>query len=327
MWQITGHTRATTLLQQSMRNGQLSHAYLFVGPLHVGKFTLAVNLAQAVNCESENPPCQECNPCRRIATFKHSDLHVIELLSGEKKEIGIHQIAEMQTAAHLPPYEGKCKVFVFDRAEMLSNEAANSLLKTLEEPPPNILIVLLTAKDSALLPTIASRCQRVELKPLPFSMVRDLLIKDYQITQDKADLLARLSGGCLGWALLALRDESLLADREQKLADFTHLCAASTNERLAYAAELASLFGKGRDRVTDVLSAWLQWWRDLLLIKCDNGKLIVNIDQEAVLFKQAERVTARSITGFMRDIKATGEQLEQNANPRLALEVLMLKMP
>jgi len=327
MWQLAGHSRATTLLQQSLRNGQLSHAYLFVGPPHVGKFTLAIKLAQAVNCDSESRPCQECTSCRRIAASKHSDIHVVDLISVEKKEIGIRQVAEMQTAAHLPPFEGKYKVFIFDRAEMLSHEAANSLLKTLEEPPPNILIILLTAKESALLPTIASRCQRVELRPLPLGTVRDVLVKDYQITQDKADLLSRLSGGCLGWALLALGDESLLSDREQRLADFTRLCAASTRDRLAYAADLASLFSKGRDKVTDALSAWLQWWRDLLLIKCDNTRWIVNIDQQAALSRQAEKVTVVSIAGFMRDIRVTGEQLEQNANPRLALEVLMLKMP
>ena len=141
MWQLAGHSRATTLLQQSLKNGQLSHAYLLVGPAHVGKFTLARNLAQAVNCTSAEPPCQECTSCRRIAASKHSDIYIVDLISVEKKEIGIRQIAEMQNAAHLPPFEGKYKVFIFDRAEMLSNEAANSLLKTLEEPPPNLSLI------------------------------------------------------------------------------------------------------------------------------------------------------------------------------------------
>lgn len=327
MWQLAGHSRATTLLQQSLRNGQLSHAYLFVGPAHVGKFTLAQNLAQAVNCTSAEPPCQECTSCRRIAASKHSDIHTVDLISVEKKEIGIRQIAEMQNAAHLPPFEGRTKVFIFDRAEMLSHEAANSLLKTLEEPPPNILIVLLTSKESALLPTIASRCQRLELRPLSLGQVTDLLVKDHHVAPDKADLLARLSGGCLGWALQALRDENLLQEREQRLADFARLSGAGTRDRLAYAADLAALFGKGRDRTTDVLSAWLQWWRDLLLIKCDNSRWIVNIDQEALLSTQAERLTAAGIAAFMRDIRAATGQLDLNANPRLALEVLLLRMP
>jgi len=162
-----------------------------------GQVHLSPEPCQAVNCASADPPCQECTSCRRIAASKHSDIHIVDLISVEKKEIGIRQIADMQNAAHLPPFEGKNKVFIFDRAEMLSHEAANSLLKTLEEPPPNILIILLTARESALLPTIASRCQRVELRPLPLGLVIDVLTKDYHLPQEKADLLARLSGGSL----------------------------------------------------------------------------------------------------------------------------------
>ena len=327
MWQLAGHSRATTLLQQSLRNGQLSHAYLFVGPAHVGKFTLAMNLAQAVNCESENRPCQECTSCRRIAASKHPDFRVIDLLPEKAKSISIDQIRNMQTETHLPPYEGKHKVFVIDGSHLLSHEAANSILKILEEPPPNILIILLTTSESALLPTIASRCQRVELRPLPLGLVREVLIKDHQTTQDKADLLARLSGGCLGWAILALQDKSLLSDREQRLADIARLHNTTAHDRLAYAAGLATIFGKGRDKATDALSEWLQWWRDLLLIKCGNSRWIMNIDQEPVLSKQAETLTAAGVSAFMREIRATTVQLEQNANPRLALEVLVLKMP
>lgn len=327
MWQLTGHSRAARLLQQSLREGQLSHAYLLVGPAHVGKLTLARNLAQAVNCDSQDPPCQECPSCRRIAASKHSDIHTVDLISVEKKEIGIRQIADMQNAAHLPPFEGRYKVFIFDRAEMLSHEAANSLLKTLEEPPPKTLIILVTAKESSLLPTIASRCQRVELRPLPLSLITDVLVRDYQVAPDKADLLSRLSGGCLGWALQALRDETVLTDREQRLANFAALCAAGTRDRLAYAAELAALFARGRDRLGEVLAAWLQWWRDMLLIKYENRQWIVNVDQQESLASQADRIEAESIARFMRDIRVTGEQLELNANPRLALEVLMLRMP
>ena len=327
MWQLAGHSRAITLLQQSLRNGQLSHAYLFVGPAHVGKFTLALNLAQAVNCAHQEPPCQECPSCRRIAASKHPDFRVIDLLPEKAKSISIDQIRNMQTETHLPPYEGKYKVFVIDGAHLLSHEAANSILKILEEPPPNILIILLTTSESALLPTIASRCQRVELRPLSLGLVRDILAKDHQITQGKADLLARLSGGCLGWAILAIQNGSLLSDRDERLADIARVCGAASRDRLAYAADLAGMFGKGRDKVADILSAWQQWWRDLLLIKCDNTRWIINIDQEPVLSKQAETLTAEGISAFMREIRATTVKLEQNANPRLALEVLMLKMP
>jgi DNA polymerase-3 subunit delta' len=177
------------------------------------------------------------------------------------------------------------------------------------------------------LPTIASRCQGVELRPLPIAAVSDFLVTQHHITPEKADLLSRLSGGCLGWAILAIQSESLLSDREERLADITRVSGATTHDRLAYAADLAAMFGKGRERVADVLSEWLKWWRDLLLIKCDNSRWITNVDQEPLLSKQAGTLTAAGISAFMREIRATTVQLEQNANPRLALEVLMLRMP
>jgi DNA polymerase-3 subunit delta' len=328
MWQVFGQPKAITLLERSIQHGQLSHAHLFVGPPHVGKFTLAVNLAQAVNCESsEDVPCQQCPACLRIAAGKHADVQIVDLISPEAKEIGINQIKEIQMSSHLPPFEGKRKVFIIDKAELLSNEAANCLLKTLEEPPPKVHLILLTASESRLLTTILSRCQRVELRPLPASMVREILITSYDISHDRAVLLSTLSGGCLGWALLADSDDTILQHRQQTIAAFADLSSASLQQRFAYAAEMATQFSKSRHRVTEILSSWLQWWHDLLLIKGGNAQSITNIDCKAMLSHQAEGLTIKQIAEFIRHIEAVGQKLEQNVSPRAALEVLMLKMP
>ena len=327
MWQVTGQPKAIGLLERGINKGRLSHAYLFAGPPHVGKLTLAVNLAQAVNCESADSPCQQCNSCRRIGDAKHADVQIIDVIFQERKGISIDQVREMQMASHLPPYEGKQKVFIFDKAEFLSHEAANCLLKTLEEPSPRVLIILLAARENKLLPTIISRCQRVELRPISAGLVRETLTQHYNVPHDRAELLARLSGGCLGWALLAIRDESLLEQRAQRVATFIDLSSAGMHKRFTYAAELATQFGRSRERVADVLSSWLQWWRDLLFIKGENSQSITNIDQQAVLLQQAQALSTKQIVDFIHHLQEVGEQLEQNANPRLALEVLMLRMP
>ncbi len=327
MWQVVGQPKAITLLERSIEMGQLSHAYLFVGPPHVGKLTLALNLAQVVNCGAAAPPCGECTSCRRIAAGKHADVQIIGLISEEKREIGIEQIREMQTAASLPPYEGRHKVFIFDKAELLSHEAANCLLKTLEEPSPQVLLVLLTARESALLPTIVSRCQRVELRPLPVTLIKEALIEDYGVAADRAELLARLSDGCFGWALLTMQDEKILEERSRRLTTLVDLSYASLKQRLAYAAELAAQFSRSREEVEEVLALWLQWWHDLLLVKGGDGKFVTNIDQQSTLFQQAKHLSTRQVMDFIYHLQATYEQLEQNANPRLALEVLMLSMP
>jgi len=289
--------------------------------------TLALNLAQAVNCDAEKVPCGECGPCRRIASGKHTDVQIIGLVSAEKREIGIDQIREMQTSASLPPYEGKQKVFIIDKAELLSNEAGNCLLKTLEEPLPKVLILLLSAREKLLLPTIISRCQRVELHPLPFALVEEELCQHHGISEQKADLLARLSEGCLGWALQTMQDESLLEERTQRLDTLINLTHATRKQRLTYAAELASQFGKAREEVEKVLTLWINWWRDLLLLKGEISKSITNVDQKSALLDQAKGYSMKQIKDFIRHIQTTSEQLEQNANPRLALEVLMLDMP
>ena len=328
MWQVFGQPKAITLLERSIQHGQLSHAHLFVGPPHVGKLTLAVNMAQAVNCESsEDVPCQQCPSCRRIAAGNHADVQIVDLISPEAKEIGINQIKGIQMSSHLPPFEGKRKVFIIDKAELLSNEAANCLLKTLEEPPPNVHLILLTASESRLLTTILSRCQRVELPPFPADMVTEILVTRYDISHDRATLLSRLSHGCLGWALLAHCDDTMLQHRQQRIAAFVDLGSASLQQRFAYAAEMAAQFGKSRDRVTEILSSWMEWWHDLLLIKGGNAQSITNIDCKAMLSDLAEGLTIKQIAGFIRHIQAVCQKLEQNVSPRAALEVLMLEMP
>ncbi|OGO08543.1 MAG: hypothetical protein A2Y61_00080 [Chloroflexi bacterium RBG_13_60_13] len=327
MWQVLGQPKVIRLLERSIQAGSLPHAHAFVGPPHVGKLTLAVNLAQAVNCGSDGAPCGDCSPCRRIAAGKHADVQILDLLSPEVKGIGIDQIRDLQNATFLPPYEGRSKVFILDNADLLSHEAANCLLKTLEEPPPTVHLILLTASRSRLLPTVLSRCQEVALRPVPLNTARDILVRDCGLPCDKADLLSRLSGGCIGWAISASRDDSILKERQQRIATFIDISSGGPSQRLAYAAELAAQFGKARDRVSETLSSWLQWWHDLLLIKAGNEQYITNIDHQTVLRGQADRLTIKQIQQFVRHLRVVPRQLEGNVNPRLALEVLLLRMP
>ena len=182
MWQVVGQSRAVSLLQRSLENDSLAHAYLLVGPTHVGKMALALNLAQAVNCLAADPPCGLCDACQKITSGKHADVQIIGLNSAgptedkPRAEIGINQIREMQHSSSLPPFEGRYRVFIIDGAEFLSNEAANCLLKTLEEPVGGEVIFILLAANGAMLPaTVVSRCQQLELHPLPTSQVEAVL--------------------------------------------------------------------------------------------------------------------------------------------------------
>ena len=333
MWQLVGQDRAVTLLQRNLERGSVAHAYLLVGPPHVGKMTLALELAQALNCEAAEPPCGECDPCRKVASGKHADVQVIGLSSNgnsndkPRTEISIDQVRDMQHSSNLPPFEGKHKVFIIDGAELMSNEAANCLLKTLEEPSEGVIFILLTANDSVLPDTVVSRCQRLELRPLPTSQVETALSERRSLESDKTGLLSRLCHGRLGWALTAADDDSLLQRRDQLMERLLEVIRGDNELRFDYAAQLAAQFGQNRGSVQEVLDLWLDWWRDLLLVKLGSTDTITNIDHEAELDEVGWGYSLAQIRAFIDSIQAAGEQLGQNANPRLVLEVLMLSIP
>ena len=229
--------------------------------------------------------------------------------------------------SNLKPFEGSHRVFIFDGAEHMSEEAANALLKTLEEPPPQVLIILLTSQEEALLPTIRSRCRRLGLKPLPLAQIARELVDSRSILEEEAENLARLSLGCLGWAFSALDTPSILEERTRGLERIAQLSAAGLEERFNYAADVASLYFRDRERAHEVLYLWLGWWRDLLLIKEGAEQFVYNMDWTNTLRTNAELRTTAQVVDFIRAILRTLEALDHNANPRLALEVLMLSLP
>jgi len=334
VWDVVGQDKAVALLKRGLEKDSLAHAYLFVGPPRVGKMTLATNLAQALNCGGDERPCGGCVPCRKIASGNHPDVQIIGLIKDEKSaegklrtEISINQIEEMQHLAYLPPFEGKYKIFIVETAELLSLDAANRLLKTLEEPVGKVVFVLLTVNDKLLPATVVSRCQRIELMPLPTGEVESALISRWQVEAERAKLLARLSHGCLGWAISAAADGGLVQQRDEKLDRLLDVIESDTEGRFAYATQLAAQFVQNREVVQEVLNLWLDWWRDLMLVKMGRNETVTNVDRMKELNEMAKKLELWQIRGFINSIQEAGEQLRQNANPRLVLEVLLLDMP
>jgi DNA polymerase-3 subunit delta' len=152
------------------------------------------------------------------------------------------------------------------------------------------------------------------------------LCSRWGIEQPRAKLLARLSHGCLGWAILAASGDGLLQQRTEKLDRLLNIINADYDERFTYVAQLVALFRKSRELVQEILYLWLDWWRDLMLVKVGCNDSITNVDSEAILVNIAEGYSLAQVRGFIDSIQAAGEQLRQNANPQLVLEVLMLSM-
>lgn len=332
MWEVIGQESAVSLLQHSLASGTLSHAYLLVGPRHVGKMMLALNLAQALNCQADDKPCQECSSCKKIKDGKHADVQVINLEYNKEEEteskvIGVEQIDGILHDASLPPFEGSHKVFIIDGAELLSTGAANRLLKTLEEPEAKVVFILLTPNENRLLKTVISRCQRVELKPMPLAEEAQVLMTKEKVNPEQAKLLAGLSHGCLGWAITAAEDNQVLTRRQETLDQIFLIIKGDSEGRFAYVNRLAADFTKNRQAVYDTLDMWQDAWHDLLLIKLDCPAMITNIDRQDDLTKMAANYNLSQIRNCLKSIESAAVQLKQNVNTRLALEVMMLDLP
>ena len=233
---------------------------------------------------------------------------------------------DVQRQASLKPYEGRCRVYIFDGAEYLSEEASNALLKTLEEPPPQVMLILLTPMRSCCFPTIRSRCRRLELRPLPRAEMVKELVNAHSIGTEEAEKLACLSMGCLGWALSAIKDPAVLEKRREELDRIAKIAVAGLEDRFSYASDLATLFFRNREEAREVLRLWLRWWRDLLIIKEGAEEFVYNVDWIDTLRLRASECTTVQVVGFIRGLLSTLEALEHNANPRLALEMLMLSL-
>ena len=318
-WPVVGHEWAVKLLQQALATGQLSHAYLISGPPQVGKTTLARACAQALLCTAAEPPCGQCLACRKVQQNIHPDLYVV---TPQTANLLIDQVRELQRQAALSPVEARHKVFILRQIEQATAPAANALLKTLEEPPAHVVLFLTLTEGEQTLPTVASRCQQITLRPLPTAQVAQALQEKWQAPPQRAELLARLSQGRLGWAVTMLNDAKAWSQRAQRLDDLLSLGSQNRVERMRYAERLSR-----QEDAIGVLHLWSSWWRDVLLLQHGCEDQVANIDRLEVLRGQAGRYDEPQTRAFLEALTNTGRYLEQNVNAQLALELLLLRLP
>jgi len=330
-WDLLGQSQLSSILEHSFNQGRVSHAYLLVGPPQVGKRATAIKIAQALNCDSNNKPCGSCTPCNRIESGIHPDIQIIAPTTDEETGIqhivvSIKQIREMERISYLAPYEGNYRVFIIDSVNSIAEPAANALLKTLEEPPPNVVFLLLATNEATVLPTIISRCQKLEVKSLSEEDMLELLRKSHAMEAADAKLLAKISNGRLGWALEAARNPAVLGDRQKAVDTLIKVIDGDLEEKFKVSQELSSFHNRDRKKLPDTLRLWLSWWRDLLMIIEGNPDLVFNLDWGELLKKRQSFFTSREIANHMQELIETIEYLNQNSNPRITLDVLMLSL-
>ena len=322
---LIGNEHNKQILQRLLRRGSLGLSLIFAGPEGIGKRQFALSLAKAANCH--NPPetnddsCDQCPSCQRIQVGNYSDVVTIQ---PDGTYIKIAQTREVTNDVQVRPREGRQRFFLIDEADRLRDEAANSLLKTLEEPPATSTIILLTSRPDALLPTIRSRSQRLNFAPLSTHKMEKYLVSNFQFAAPDAKLMAHLTGGRIGQATVIDLTE-YRRERREWLELIELLAAGNNKHRLLKAAEH---YGKQeREAYERGLLLLLNLLRDVFLIAASgSAENIVNIDVADRLHSLAEKIGLARLTEWIKRFDELRFNLRININRQVATEAAFISL-
>lgn len=324
-WDILGHEWAAKLLQQHMAHHAVRHAYLFTGPEGVGRRTLALRFAQALNCPyppTPGEPCGECPICRQTARMEMTDLSVVQS-DPDSNTLKIEQVRELQHTLSLSPYQAHYRIAMLLRLEEATVAAQNALLKTLEEPPQKAILLLTADAVENLLPTIVSRCEVLRLRPLATERLAEALHAHWGIEANEARRLAHLANGRPGYALRLHQNPQMLQQLAAWKADVFELLTASRRVRFAYADKVA----KSRETARPVLLAWLSLWRDIMLAAGNADTPLNNLEFESQIHRLGEVTGWLKAQACVAGLERALRQLDSNVNLRLLIENVLLDWP
>jgi len=314
---IKGESAAISFLKNAVSGGRVAGAYIFLGPSGCGKKLTAVNFAKLLNCSAhaEGEPCEKCASCIKINSSQHPDVLVLEK-EEKKAEFGIDIVFEAIRSVALKPYEARKKVYIIDDADLMSEPAQNAVLKTLEEPPQDVVLILMVEDIQTMPATIKSRSQIVKFFPMPSADIEKILINDHAISAKDASILARLSLGSMGRALQNSRDGFL--EKRVRVID-------ALRSRKIFDSDFEKM---KRGDFVGYLDIMLSWYRDVLVTKACAGKDvdILNIDRTDEINREAKRLSFEYLDSAVNAVVDAKEHLNRNANPKLAMSVLGIRL-
>ncbi len=336
-WPITGHENAVDQLSRAVQSGRVNHAYLFTGPDGIGRRTVARTFARALVCQADQAsrPCGQCSACRRVLDGVFPDVTTLSLetqqAASERRDsrntvISIETIRELRSSVSLRPMESDWRVAILEDVDRVSRDAYDALLKTLEEPPSYVVLLLIATEFAALPETIRSRCRHISLEPIPRALVAETLVK-HGVKSDQADLIARLTRGRIARAFDLTADPEALEQRRTAVETSLEMIGDPL-AALAEARRMADIYRRGqRDQVQQQIDLLVGLWRDLLLCAAGRPDDVTNIDV-------IDRLAGAGQSWSLNDIQAAVESCYQalhdlsvNVQPRLALNTMVVQWP
>ncbi|MEL7647016.1 MAG: DNA polymerase III subunit delta' [Sedimentibacter sp.] len=317
--QVAGQDEIKTSLINSIKKGNISHGYIFEGPKGMGKSDLALIFAQSLFCtDFSGEPCNRCFSCIKMNSLNHPDLHVMNQDDDTIKREDIEKVLE---SVYKKPYEADRKVFIIRDAQKMTTQAANTFLKTLEEPPGDSVMILLTTNVNLLLPTIVSRCQTIKFRNISKETIKNYLVQKMGAQEDKAELAASYSRGILNMAVNIVNGKDMiLEERKAVIGLFDRIIKADSE--IIY--EVESYFEENKDKIDEIIVIMMIWIRDVSFVKNSMQSLIINKDLTALAQEHSLRLKQDS--DIIEYLQSVSDNIKSNVNYKLSIDNMLLKI-
>lgn len=318
---VVGHKDILKYISSAVEDNRVSHAYILNGERGSGKKMLANLFAMTLLCETgDNEPCGKCHSCKQAESGNHPD--IIRVTHEKPNSISVDDIrTQVNNTVDIKPYQGPYKVYIIPQADMMTPQAQNAILKTIEEPPSYAVFLLLTENAETLLPTINSRCVMLKLRNIKDTLIKKYLMENLEIPDYKADMCTAFAQGNMGRAIMLANSDHFNEIREEAVQLLKHISEMELNEIVA-AVKNISVY---KLEITDYLDIIMIWYRDVLLYKATKEiDKVVFKDQLQSIKEQARKSSYEGIELILESLEKAKARLKANVNFDLVMELLFL---